>query len=183
MLSKSRLSITLFNLNELRNLYLRLILEIIQHVQAFFHQLNLLIETISKARIQDLSKNISNGNCESQITKQYFFSLTEGHISCDRNRYCSFAAGLFCRQFQQHIPGGYSCEFLVRVCRPVLQILTLFQTQKCSSTPVFRPGLQAEIMSSLLRLERKNKLKIFQIHFFEFPYFSFFLSTHLELKR
>ena len=29
MLSKSRLSITLFNLNELRNLYLRLILEII----------------------------------------------------------------------------------------------------------------------------------------------------------
>ena len=81
-------------------------------------------------------------------------------------------------QFQQHIPGGYSCEFLVRVCPPVLQILTLFQTQKCSSTPVFRPGL----LSSLLRLERKNKLKILQIHFFEFPYFSFFLSTHLELK-
>ena len=80
--------------------------------------------------------------------------------------------------FSNTSQGGYSCE-LVRVCRPVLQILTLFQTQKCSSTPVFRPCL----LSSLLRLDRKNKLKILQIHFFEFPYFSFFLSTHLELKR
>ena len=26
--------------------------------------------------------------------------------------------------------GGYSCEFLVGVCRPVLQILTRFQTKK-----------------------------------------------------
>ena len=26
---------------------------------------------------------------------------------------------------------GYSWEFLVGVCRPVLQILTLFQTKKC----------------------------------------------------
>ena len=28
--------------------------------------------------------------------------------------------------------GAYSWEFLVRVCRPVLQILTLFQTKKCN---------------------------------------------------
>ena len=28
-------------------------------------------------------------------------------------------------------PRGYSWEFLVGVCRPVLEILTLFQTQKC----------------------------------------------------
>ena len=28
-------------------------------------------------------------------------------------------------------PGGYSWEFLVGVRRPVLQILTLFQTKKC----------------------------------------------------
>ena len=28
--------------------------------------------------------------------------------------------------------GGYSWEFLVGVCRPVLQILTLFQTKKCN---------------------------------------------------
>ena len=27
--------------------------------------------------------------------------------------------------------GGYSWEYLVRVCRPVLQILTRFQTIKC----------------------------------------------------
>ena len=27
--------------------------------------------------------------------------------------------------------GGYSWEFLVGVCRPVLQILTLLQTKKC----------------------------------------------------
>ena len=29
-------------------------------------------------------------------------------------------------------PGGYSWKFLVEVCRPVLQILILFQTQKMS---------------------------------------------------
>ena len=29
------------------------------------------------------------------------------------------------------IPRGYSWEFLVGVCRLVLQILTLFQTKKC----------------------------------------------------
>ena len=28
-------------------------------------------------------------------------------------------------------PGGFSWEFLVGVCRPVLQILTLFQMKKC----------------------------------------------------
>ena len=27
--------------------------------------------------------------------------------------------------------GGYSSEFVVGVCRPVLQILTLFQTKTC----------------------------------------------------
>ena len=37
--------------------------------------------------------------------------------------------------------GGYFWEFLVAgLCRPVLQILTLFQTRKMSfSTPVIRP--------------------------------------------
>ena len=33
--------------------------------------------------------------------------------------------------------GGYSWEFLVRVCRPVLQILTLFQTKKCNFPHLF----------------------------------------------
>ena len=64
--------------------------------------------------------------------------------------------------------GGYSWKFLEGVCRTVLQILTLFQTKNVifhtrfqttplKSIPVFRPGLQTEIMSSLLRLERKQK--------------------------
>ena len=34
-------------------------------------------------------------------------------------------------------PGGYSWEFLVRVCRPVLQILTLFQNKKCNFPHLF----------------------------------------------
>ena len=53
---------------------------------------------------------------------------------------------------QELNPRGYSWEFLVEVCRPVLQILTLFQTKKCNfphpfsdqhfkSIPVFRPDL------------------------------------------
>ena len=53
---------------------------------------------------------------------------------------------------------GYSLEFLVGVCRAVLQILTLFQTKTMSCfTPVFRPGLY-EIMSSSLRLEQQQKM-------------------------
>ena len=71
-------------------------------------------------------------------------------------------------------PGGYFWKFLVGVYRPVLQILTLFQTKNVifhtrfqtrplKSIPVFRPGLWAEIMLSLLRLERKQK--ILQSHF------------------
>ena len=54
--------------------------------------------------------------------------------------------------------GGYSWEFLVGVCCPVLQILTLFQTKKCHFPhpfsdqtskihSCFPPGLKAEIMS------------------------------------
>ena len=34
-------------------------------------------------------------------------------------------------------PGGYSCEYLVGVCRPVLQILTLFQTKNLSFSTTF----------------------------------------------
>ena len=34
-------------------------------------------------------------------------------------------------------PGGYSWEFLVGVCRPVLQILTLFQTKKFHFSQLF----------------------------------------------
>ena len=36
------------------------------------------------------------------------------------------------KQTCQHPRGEYSWEFLVRVCRPVLQTLTLFPTKKCN---------------------------------------------------
>ena len=100
----------------------------------------------------------------------------------------------------QQIPPGYSWEFLVGVCRPVLQILTLCQTKKISfSTPVFRPGLwnpysfsdlevvkkrnitclhKTEIMSSLLRL--KPQQKDFLKSIFEFAHYTFFLSFGIE---
>ena len=51
--------------------------------------------------------------------------------------------------------GGYSWESLVGAKNVIFH--TRFQTRPLKSTPVFRPGLQAEIMSSLLRLERKQK--------------------------
>ena len=56
----------------------------------------------------------------------------------------------------------YCWDFFVGVCRPVLQILTLFQTKKCDFYHPFQT----------LPLK---------IHF-EFAYFAFFL-THMELKR
>ena len=37
------------------------------------------------------------------------------------------------------VPGGYSWEFLVGMCRPDLQILTLFQTKMSLSIPTLRP--------------------------------------------
>ena len=53
---------------------------------------------------------------------------------------------------------GYSWKLLVGLCRPVLKILTLFQTKKTSFfAPVFRPGLWKEIMSSLLRLVQQQR--------------------------
>ena len=50
---------------------------------------------------------------------------------------------------------------LVRVCCPIIHILTLFQTKKCHfSHPFLRPGL-LEIMSSLFRLELNSNKKHF----------------------
>ena len=71
------------------------------------------------------------------------------------------------RNYLQFLPGGYSWEFLVGMCCPILQFLTLFLTKKCESffTSVFRLGLK----------------DFFKIHF-EYADFSFLL-THLGLKR
>ena len=77
-------------------------------------------------------------------------------------------------------PGGggrQSWEFLLALCRPILQILTLFQT-KIVIFPFsdFRP----EIMSSLLRLERKQKDFLKSI--FEFA-LSLFLSYSFGVEK
>ena len=84
------------------------------------------------------------------------------------------------------VGGGYSWEFFLWVCRPVLQILsqfqtknvifhTRFQTRPLKSIPVFRADLWADIMLSLLRLERKQKhySNPFRIRIFFFLSYSF----------
>ena len=90
---------------------------------------------------------------------------------------------------------GYPWEFLFRVCRPILQILTLFQTRKFSfSTFVFRPGkkpypssdlAQAEIMLSLLRFERQLKdfLKLCRIRILLFLFYSYGIESTNTLMR
>ena len=69
----------------------------------------------------------------------YFFSSFFTH----------FSGGSLCLSFDKFwdtVPprgggGGYSWEFVVGVCRSVLQVLTLFQTPKLTfSTLIFRPG-------------------------------------------
>ena len=87
--------------------------------------------------------------------------------------------------------GGYSCEFLVGVCRPVLQILTRFQTKKLNFPHPFSdknskihtrfqtwPLGKNYVILTLIRAQIKKMFK----SIFEFAYFSFFL-IHLELKR
>ena len=50
--------------------------------------------------------------------------------------------------------GGYSWEFVVGLCRTVVQILILFQTKKSHFPHPSSDLPEAEIMLSLLRLER-----------------------------
>ena len=81
------------------------------------------------------------------------------------------------------LPGRYFCEFLVVVCRPVLQILTLFETKKCHFSHLFSDLASKKLCPSLLLTavdQHTNKKLFLKIHF-EFAYFSFFL-IHLELK-
>ena len=56
---------------------------------------------------------------------------------------------------------------------------TRFQTRPLKSIPVFRPGLLAEIMSSLLRLERKQKNSSNPFRFCVF----LFLSSSFEIEK
>ena len=89
---------------------------------------------------------------------------------------------------------GYSWEFWVGVCRPVLQILTLFQTKnyhfhtRFQAWPlakihitVFRPGVGRKyviITTVITKIRKPTRSHV------EFAYYSFFLNhcLHLELK-
>ena len=88
-------------------------------------------------------------------------------------------------------PGGYSWEFVVRVPRPVLQILTLFQIKKTFHFPcrfetwrlrsitVFRPGVNRNyVIITWIRRPTKRFLKILV----ELAYYFFFM-INMELKR
>ena len=87
--------------------------------------------------------------------------------------------------------GGYSWEFLVGVCRPVLQILTRFQTKKCNFSHPFSdqtfkihtrfhtwPLGRNYVIIAQIRTQTK---KILQIHFefavFLFLFYSFGIET------
>ena len=86
--------------------------------------------------------------------------------------------------FLSYFPEGFSWEFLVGMCRPVLQILSLFQTKKCYFPHPFsdlemvtKHNItclhKTEIMSSLLRLKPQQTSN---------SYYTFFLIS-LQLKR
>ena len=92
--------------------------------------------------------------------------------------------------YGSQMPGGYSWEFLVGCVvrffkswpnfRPKNVIFhTRCQTRTLKSILVFRPGLKADIMLSLLRLERKqtNSSKSFRIRIFLFLSYSFEIET------
>ena len=53
--------------------------------------------------------------------------------------------------------GSYSCELLVGVFHPVLQILTLFETKKWHFPHPFSDLAQAGIMLTLIKSERQQK--------------------------
>ena len=88
--------------------------------------------------------------------------------------------------FLSYFPEGFSWEFLVGVCRPFLQILSLFQTKKYHFPHPFsdlevvtKRNItclhETEIMSSLVRLKLQQK-KPFGIHVTLFSY-SFGIET------
>ena len=64
-----------------------------------------------------------------------------------------------------------SWEFFVGVCRPVLQILTLFQTKKCHFSHPFSYLASKKLCDRLRRLAEQQQ-RFLKIHF-EISYFSF----------
>ena len=85
--------------------------------------------------------------------------------------------------------GGHSWEFLVGLCSPVLQILTLFQTKRCNFPHPFSDQtskIHARFQNwplrrnyVIIRLERKQKISLnpFQIRILLFLSYSFGIET------
>ena len=84
---------------------------------------------------------------------------------------------MLCDRKQLTPRGGYSWEFLVGAKNVIFH--TRFQTRRLTFTPVFKPGPQTEIMSSSLRLERKqkNSSNQFRIRIFLRLSFTFGIET------
>ena len=93
-----------------------------------------------------------------------------------------------------YCPGGYSWEFLVGVCRPVRQILTLFQIKKCNflhpfsdQTSKIHTCFQTWPLSrnyfTITRLEGKQKISSnpFRIRIFLFLSYSFGIRNNKYL--
>ena len=121
---------------------------------------------------------------------ELFFSSLH-YISVGRNLEfictCFFFSSFFIAWDQ--LPGGYSLEFLVGVCLPVLQIHTQFQTKKCHFPHPFSdqtskihtrfqtwPLGRNYVIIPRLQCKQKNYSNPFRILIFLF-------LSHLELKR
>ena len=127
---------TLFLTLQLSNLLL--LLSFIQHSQTYIHGL--------------LCQSFKLKNSELKTTHNIGIVVCTFSDNFSRNS-CISKVSLS--------PGGYSQEFLVGVCHPVLQLLSLFQTKKCHFPNPFSDLAFAKIMLSLLRFQRKQK-KLFK---------------------
>ena len=121
---------------------------------------------------------------------KFKFSLFLLYVSYreSKEKLLMYQPNLSCaNMFLTYFPEGFSWEFLVGVCRPVLQIQTLFQTKKYHFPhPFSDPEVvtkrnitclhKTEIMSSLVRLKLQQKKAISN------SCYTFFLIP-LELKR
>jgi len=86
-----------------------------------------------------------------------------------------------------NLPEGYSWEFVVGVCHPVLQILPLFPDQKVvffhtrfqTYPRKIRPGLGRNyVIITYIRTPTKGFLKIY----LDFAYYSFFLIHQFGIE-
>ena len=93
------------------------------------------------------------------------------------------AYGSLAQQIISTIRWSYSLEFSVGVCRPVLQILTLFQT-KTSHFPHPFSDLASKIHTRFQTCRSQELVKFTRIFSSNDIFWKLFFSTiHLELKR